>query len=153
MENKFNQAREIALLNLYAGYLLDVGLVATVLPSESPKSLDLLQVKLVDNGYLNLLFVPLDEATFRTLAVIQFHYQFELPKLNELNLLKKINQLNQEIPIGKLCLKEDNIFEYSYYMTSPLHVPLNKEEFVERFSLVLSQLEVVFASMSIPKTI
>jgi len=54
METNFNAAKEIALLNLYAGYIRDSGIDAHVIPVINSDSLDLLQIKLIDDRQLNL---------------------------------------------------------------------------------------------------
>lgn len=133
------------MFNLYVGYLIDSGLDARVLPAQNPVSLNLLQIKLVDNGILNLLFVPLGKDNFKTLSLIQFYTHWEQHKRNEIDSLKLINALNQKMPVGKLSLNAENILEYHYYLPVPSNVPLSKEEFIECTYLILSQLEMIYA--------
>jgi hypothetical protein len=144
MENNFNTAKEIALLNLYASYLIDSGLDAQVLPAQNPGSLDLLQIKLVDGGNLNILFVPLGEGNFQTLSLLQFYAQWDSLKRNELDSLRLINALNQKLPVSKVSLNEESTLEYHYYLPVPTDEPLTKEAFLERVSLILSQIETIY---------
>jgi hypothetical protein len=133
------------LLNLYASYLIDSVLDAQVLPAQNPNSLDLLQMKRVDGGNLNILFVPLGEGNFQTLSLLQFYAQWDSLKRNELDSLRLINALNQKkLPLSKLTLNEESTLEYHYYLPVPKDAPLTKEAFLERVSLILSQIETIY---------
>jgi hypothetical protein len=143
MDSNLKKTKEIALLNLYSGYLFDAGLDARVLLAQNPDSLDLLQMKLVDDRNLNILFVPLTEGHFQTLSIIQFFIQWDEVNRTEMDSLKLINALNQKVPLAKLSINLENSLEYYYYLPVPLFTPLTKEEFLERISLVLSQLEMI----------
>lgn len=144
MEKELNSTKETALLNLYGGYLLESGIDTQILLAQNSESLDLLQIKLADNGNLNILFVPLGEGNFKTLAVIQFFAQWEQVKRSKLDSLILVNALNQKVPLAKLSINSENTLEYHYYIPVSLHTPLTKEEFMERVSLVLSQIEVIY---------
>jgi hypothetical protein len=143
MENKLNKAKEIALLNLYSSYLVEAGLDARVLPTQDPDSLDLMQVRLIDDKNLNILFVPLGEENFKTLSIIQFFVQWDHVERTEIDALRLINAINQKVPLAKLSLNSELLLEYHYYIPAPLVTPFTKEELIERLSLVLSQLEVI----------
>jgi hypothetical protein len=133
------------LLNLYASYLIDSVLDAQVLPAQNPNSLDLLQMKRVDGGNLNILFVPLGEGNFQTLSLLQFYAQWDSLKRNELDSLRLINALNQKkLPLSKLTLNEESTLEYHYYLPVPKDALLTKEAFLERVSLILSQIETIY---------
>jgi hypothetical protein len=146
MENNFNSAKETALLQLYAGYLQDTGLDAHVaIASNSEAELDVLQINLSNHENLQVLFVPLGEANFKTISLLQFYTIIRQPKRNELETLKLVNALNRKIPVGKLSSDSENSLEYHYYLPAPSLVPFTKEEFMERFSLILMQLEAIFS--------
>ena len=146
MESNFKSSKEKALLQLYAGYLNDTGLDAhVVIASNSEEGLDVLQINLSNHESLQVLFVPLGEANFQTIALLQFYTIIRQPKRNELETLKLVNALNQKIPVGKLSCNSENSLEYHYYLPIPSLVPFTKEEFIERFSLILMQLEAIFS--------
>jgi hypothetical protein len=145
MENNFNSAKEASLLNLYASYLQDTGVAAYVSNDADPDSLQVLQIPLSNQENLHLLFVPLGDANFKTISLIQFYTVWRGPKRNELDALKLINALNQKIPVGKLSSNFENNLEYHYYIPVSSSTPLTKEEFVERVSLILMQIEFVFS--------
>jgi hypothetical protein len=143
MENKLNKTKEFALLNLYSSYLVEAGLDTRVLPAQDPDSLDLMQVRLINDKNLNVLFVPLGEENFKTLSIIQFYVQWEKVERTEIDALRLINAINQKVPLAKLSLNAEFLLEYHYYLPAPLVTPFTKEELLERVSLVLSQLEVI----------
>ena len=144
MKNDFTSSKELALLNLYKGYLVDSGIDAEILPAQNSESLDLLQVNLVYEGNLNILFVPLGEENYQSLSLLQFFVQWDQVNRSVSDSLRLINELNQKIPMAKVSLNLENTLEYQYYLPVSAHIPLSKEEFLERVSLLLSQIEVIY---------
>ena len=89
--------------------------------------------------------MPLSKENFKTLSLMQFYTYWDDPTRTEAETLKIINALNQKIPIGKLSLNSENSLEYHYYLPVSSSIPLTLQEFTERISLVLSQLEVIYS--------
>lgn len=145
MQRNSNHTKEFELLSLYREHLEAAGIQSHVLPATSPETIDLLQIKLIDQENLNLLFVPLGENNFKTLSLIQFYTSWENSKRELFDKLQLINALNQKIPVGKLSLNDENLLEYHYYLAVSPSTPLTSEEFLERISLILSQLEVIYS--------
>jgi hypothetical protein len=94
---------------------------------------------------LHLLFLPLEKQYLKTISILQFHLILHRPTINELENLKLVNALNLKIPIGKFSLDSQNNFDYRYHMTLSSLVLLKQQEFIDRFYLVLIQLDAFFS--------
>ena len=146
MNNNFNPLKEKNVLNLYADFLKNIGIELSILKdSDFEKEIELIQIKLSDEMLLNLLFLPLEEQYLKTISILQFHLILHRPTINELENLKLVNALNLKIPIGKFSLDSQNNFDYRYHMTLSSLVLLNQQEFIDRFYLVLIQLDAFFS--------
>ncbi len=145
MGNSSQHSKEIELLSKYRDYLAAAGIQSNLLPATYPENIDLLQVNLINQENLNLLFVPLGKNNFKTVSLIQFYTSWENSKRELFSDLQLINALNQKIPIGKLSLNEENSLEYHYYLAVSPDSPMTSEEFLERIALVLSQLEAIYS--------